>query len=118
MGQSSRYNPAYAGTTSGEALIIVPSPIQPRVCGDYVRVGLVVHFHSDTTPRMRGLPRCENLLRVTQRYNPAYAGTTYPVYTFYTSAPIQPRVCGDYEVSASFTSFMYDTTPRMRGLQS
>ena len=70
----------------------------------------------DTTPRMRGLCHLEHLMPCEVRYNPAYAGTISCETVRQSISPIQPRVCGDYSFSASFSMSENDTTPRMRGL--
>ena len=72
----SRYNPAYAGTTSPHVVTSVTCPIYPRVCGDYVEDVTRPIDSSDTTPRMRGLLLHHVQSITLPRYNPAYAGTT------------------------------------------
>ena len=71
-----RYNPACAGTTDANFLNGNHSPIQPRVCGDYITPVRAKSINADTTPRVRGLLVSEFLLMLILRYNPACAGTT------------------------------------------
>ncbi len=52
---TSRYNPAYAGTTHNSWFVLGISSIQPRVCGDYTVANVAAATGLDTTPRMRGL---------------------------------------------------------------
>ena len=75
-----RYNPACAGTTSGNDSMSDMMPIQPRVCGDYRASFIGASFSSDTTPRVRGLPRGRFIPQDKTRYNPACAGTTTTRY--------------------------------------
>ena len=53
---------------------------------------------------------------MSDRYNPAYAGTTYTTLKRLFDVPIQPRVCGDYAGGTGSAKRVPDTTPRMRGL--
>ena len=93
----SRYNPAYAGTTDDCTDVLEQVAIQPRVCGDYTRKVCKRSVMTDTTPRMRGLPkRVGDMFHIT-RYNPAYAGTTINCSYLDYIEKIQPRVCGDYD---------------------
>ena len=93
-----RYNPAYAGTTHRTPSGHHRTPIQPRVCGDYLPSSLISLICRDTTPRMRGLLFLLLLLAFPFRYNPAYAGTTCMSPCISLIVAIQPRVCGDYEI--------------------
>ena len=111
-----RYNPACAGTTYSCRRLRAQSPIQPRVCGDYIGHWIYNIANLDTTPRVRGL-RAHIVIRAQlQRYNPACAGTTYPASWSILPTPIQPRVCGDYSLRSWRNALSCDTTPRVRGL--
>ena len=115
--EAERYNPAYAGTTLMTKSSRSRAAIQPRVCGDYKNRRIFPARCMDTTPRMRGLLSAETIERIRQRYNPAYAGTTFPIPGRGRRRTIQPRVCGDYRPACTFQNHSYDTTPRMRGLR-
>ena len=112
-----RYNPAYAGTTHALHVALLCGAIQPRVCGDYARSALSSATARDTTPRMRGLRPSPTGLWLSNRYNPAYAGTTSASFRTRLFGQIQPRVCGDYRSHGAREHHTIDTTPRMRGLQ-
>ena len=96
LSSSTRYNPAYAGTTSPMPSASAPATIQPRVCGDYSPAPRSLTLHRDTTPRMRGLRTHQGGVYMSDRYNPAYAGTTIERMVTPWRQSIQPRVCGDY----------------------
>ena len=114
--ESARYNPACAGTTPSGSVRKSPGAIQPRVCGDYVSTMRVVRGLVDTTPRVRGLQCSKYSAKLTNRYNPACAGTTSDRLHRGAVKPIQPRVCGDYLYLESTSFCIPDTTPRVRGL--
>ena len=111
-----RYNPACAGTTAGRHSPPRRPSIQPRVCGDYGASVIAERIVVDTTPRVRGLPPESSYARTSQRYNPACAGTTAVAGDIHRYRPIQPRVCGDYNVLLVIQKEQTDTTPRVRGL--
>ena len=114
--QPDRYNPACAGTTRSVMVVCIKKTIQPRVCGDYHRSVVVIRRNIDTTPRVRGLRPSQALPAESQRYNPACAGTTWPVSDSTLLSAIQPRVCGDYKYAKALPMAPYDTPPRVRGL--
>ena len=113
---STRYNPAYAGTTPSPRAYMPARAIQPRVCGDYAECSHALSVPRDTTPRMRGLRRRRCTCYHSPGYNPAYAGTTIASTKIMWMKTIQPRVCGDYGQKLHFWPSRADTTPRMRGL--
>ena len=115
---SLRYNPACAGTTHHGHGTAAMSSIQPRVCGDYHNLLYSSSVVGDTTPRVRGLLGIGQVYRRSLRYNPACAGTTSRHSAFCGVPPIQPRVCGDYEMGLPPHFLAHDTTPRVRGLQA
>ena len=112
-----RYNPACAGTTREKRDRETRQPIQPRVCRDYLAPGPAQQRHVDTTPRVRGLSASTYRSTFGYRYNPACAGTTADGLCLGSRRSIQPRVCGDYKYANLRTYSLYDTTPRVRGLQ-
>ena len=116
--ESARYNPACAGTTPSGSVRKSPGAIQPRVCGDYVSTMRVVRGLVDTTPRVRGLQCSKYSAKLTNRYNPACAGTTSDRLHRGAVKPIQPRVCGDYRMGMTCHILDADTTPRVRGLRA
>ena len=96
VGSRLRYTPACAGTTYVLPCPKRGRPIQPRVCGDYSLTDKAAGSTTDTTPRVRGLPRKDAGMTQTERYNPACAGTTSARCRSAMRPAIQPRVCGDY----------------------
>ena len=111
-----RYNPACAGTTTRSGLYCSSPSIQPRVCGDYAARSVLNGLAVDTTPRVRGLRKFDGVGCQHIRYNPACAGTTGTNKVNKRIGTIQPRVCGDYFLSRRERQYLYDTTPRVRGL--
>ena len=111
-----RYNPACAGTTGAAARGRSALSIQPRVCGDYSTVPLLLSISGDTTPRVRGLRGRRVASSACSRYNPACAGTTWSRRPCCRRTSIQPRVCGDYGCGSTTDARPADTTPRVRGL--
>ena len=118
VGSRLRDTPACAGTTYVLPCPKRGRPIQPRVCGDYSLTDKAAGSTTDTTPRVRGLPRKDAGMTQTERYNPACAGTTSARCRSAMRPAIQPRVCGDYFGSIALFAASRDTTPRVRGLLS
>ena len=86
------------------------------MCGDYTDALYIDTTTPDTTPRVRGLHGLNIAINGLNRYNPACAGTTGAAWPRWRLYPIQPRVCGDYEVWLMAGEYNIDTTPRVRGL--
>ena len=111
-----RFNPAYAGNILRLFVHFLVQQVQPRVCGEYVRpLGGIVDLLG-STPRMRGILLCLNLVSRYIRFNPAYAGNIVLLVLHSFLFQVQPRVCGEYKPTS--ISSLYDTgsTPRMRGI--
>ena len=110
-----RYNPACAGKTCGIFRAPCHPQIQPRVCGENTIFFSTLIVQRDTTPRVRGKPTDAQATRSGRRYNPACAGKTLMFFDFLKVGSIQPRVCGENIILGVRTSFLTDTTPRVRG---
>ena len=68
-----RFNPAYAGNMFRIADRRKDFQVQPRVCGEYVMVPVVVLSVLGSTPRMRGISKSDATTNKSFRFNPAYA---------------------------------------------
>lgn len=74
--QRKRFIPAYAGNTVHLGAINIPCEIHPRVCGEYVNMGMVFWRGRDSSPRMRGILNIDISYFGFCRFTPAYAGNT------------------------------------------
>ena len=70
----SRFNPAYAGNIDKQQSFQVRFQVQPRVCGEYVRILCGLNEAIGSTPRMRGILKITLSWICACRFNPAYAG--------------------------------------------
>ena len=56
--------------------------------------------------------------RFAWRFNPAYAGNIKENITYDKDVQVQPRVCGEYDISSDKDLRRIGSTPRMRGIFS
>ena len=76
INRRTRFNPAYAGNMHPQSAPLTASKVQPRVCGEYLRLYMANCKYLGSTPRMRGI--CNE-----------------PFLQIFVSM-VQPRVCGEY----------------------
>ena len=113
-----RIIPAYAGSTSGGRTRVAPGQDHPRVCGEHSTSDTRQPPLTGSSPRMRGAPGLDRVLRLPAGIIPAYAGSTFryhdirscrlnriiPAYagstcwapTVTTTSKDHPRVCGEH----------------------
>ena len=72
-----RFNPAYAGNICLSLALIAVVQVQPRVCGEYSTLAVVLVYRLGSTPRMRGISIITRLCTGLRRFNPAYAGNIF-----------------------------------------
>ncbi len=75
---NARFSPAHAGNTPLETRRRVPTPVQPRACGEHARAASIAAGMSGSAPRMRGTPRSRPRSGRPWRFSPAHAGNTSP----------------------------------------
>ena len=73
--------PAYAGTTNSDALRRCRLPVYPRIRGDYAHTFGSVQSSSGLPPHTRGLPCDRRQLDTGGGSTPAYAGTTFGLWS-------------------------------------
>ena len=110
-----RIIPAYAGNT---AFICTPLKLMtdhPRVCGEHIKLRVLIPRNVGSSPRMRGTRRRISLPCERNRIIPAYAGNTPCGPLKGTRLSDHPRVCGEHVVPGQIIAQRLGSSPRMRG---
>ena len=110
-----RIIPAHAGQT-GTARPRTRWPTDhPRACGANVSTAIDTLSRSGSSPRMRGKRRRRQGRRPRIRIIPAHAGQTRHSPEACRSETDHPRACGANSVAGKLKSFVFGSSPRMRG---
>ena len=107
--------PAYAGKTAPGGGSLPGGGEHPRVCGENSIVVVAWAGVSGTSPRMRGKQGFGGASMCGAGNIPAYAGKTTPRPQSQSSTSEHPRVCGENLKGFHDGSFLFGTSPRMRG---
>ena len=67
---------------------------------------------------MRGIWIKQVLMKLLQRFTPAYAGNIFWIFLPFHIIQVHPRVCGEYSVEPLITVYPPGSPPRMRGISS
>ena len=107
--------PAYAGNTLTHGRGGASFRDHPRVCGEHGRTFELAVDRVGSSPRMRGTPYHPTSSFSSPGIIPAYAGNTKPAEDRPTYLRDHPRVCGEHTVFGHGVSFLWGSSPRMRG---
>ena len=89
--------------------------VYPRVCGGTTSCNLTPTPVSGLSPRVRGNPLYEIVLRCGERSIPACAGEPSTLATSADSIWVYPRVCGGTAFFGSLLQHAHGLSPRVRG---
>ncbi len=107
--------PAYAGSTGSLPRTTSLCTDHPRVCGEHSPMSHISYVPPGSSPRMRGAPRAFALQRRGLGIIPAYAGSTQAPHGIQKATRDHPRVCGEHVEKMCSLSFIWGSSPRMRG---
>ena len=107
--------PAYAGNTTAAKTKWDKARDHPRVCGEHKRAWSSTNVLTGSSPRMRGTPCCNQILKAYVGIIPAYAGNTCCLIRPPWMRRDHPRVCGEHYTKSPPTSSGLGSSPRMRG---
>ena len=107
--------PAYAGNTRETYCETCPSRDHPRICGEHVRMVVLLSALLGSSPHMRGTlgspcpkARCTGII-------PAYAGNTESVCEALVANWDHPRICGEHPYRIIPIPEDMGSSPHMRG---
>ena len=109
--------PAYAGNTAWSSLATPSIRDHPRVCGEHMRIWLLLLRNGGSSPRMRGTRSYSRKQPHERGIIPAYAGNTtyWKLHELYVRD--HPRVCGEHWNCGEVAFRTAGSSPRMRGTQ-
>jgi len=110
-----RLIPARAGTTTRHPSRGRGAPAHPRACGDHWMSLNPWSLPSGSSPRVRGPREPERLPPVVERLIPARAGTTPCRAHQQPRRAAHPRACGDHGSFTRVKTWLYGSSPRVRG---
>ena len=110
--------PAYAGSTSHEAVKAGRVRDHPRVCGEHHDYLTAASRYGGSSPRMRGALHVCGVLRILTGIIPAYAGSTVTASRPPARSGDHPRVCGEHRHRGLGDLPRQGSSPRMRGAHS
>jgi len=113
-----RITPAYAGNISVLTPLKLINQDHPRLCGEYLMVGISDGLSYGSPPPMRGI--CSRHLKISQikRITPAYAGNMHLIKSSSPQARDHPRLCGEYSTIALDITNIAGSPPPMRGISA
>jgi len=111
----SRFSPACAGNRTHAASRFSPHPVQPRVCGEQDGSQLVVIPEGGSAPRVRGTGADRSCAGGLQRFSPACAGNSLDGCKGGDRQAVQPRVCGEQDLTGVSAVTVNGSAPRVRG---
>jgi len=110
-----RFIPARAGNSATRSIVISPSPVHPRTCGEQGKATAPSRSSSGSSPHVRGTAkRCILSLDV-PRFIPARAGNRLSHALPPTSTAVHPRTCGEQSQTASSSCSSSGSSPHVRG---
>ena len=110
-----RFSPAGAGNVAARRLSTKLSPVQPRGCGERMRMNASSTIGNGSAPRVRGtLPLHAGGGRI-DRFSPAGAGNVVRKVFVKTAQPVQPRGCGERLRPHPCRMLRCGSAPRVRG---
>ena len=112
-----RFIPASAGNTPPERPSCAPPAVHPRVCGEHRLLCGKLGRAYGSSPRLRGTQCLGTSHRLGGRFIPASAGNTSPTALELPSTTVHPRVCGEHNTTASLSTTLGGSSPRLRGTQ-
>ena len=110
-----RFIPARAGNTSGPWTRGRKTSVHPRACGEHNGDGLIQHFGTGSSPRVRGTPLHHLQAKPELRFIPARAGNTSWTLRSGLELPVHPRACGEHVSVPSVALKLPGSSPRVRG---
>ena len=111
-----RFIPACAGNGDPVTGVLTVVPVHPRVCGEWLTSMIARASAYGSSPRVRGMVRDFFDRSQAFRFIPACAGNGCVVLMRNTSAPVHPRVCGEW-LSCQYVTLLSDgSSPRVRGM--
>ncbi len=94
---------------------VVPSPVQPRGCGEHLSPRVSACSLNGSAPRVRGTHSKGGRRDEQRRFSPAGAGNTSPAARPRARPPVQPRGCGEHSVRNHQRLEEDGSAPRVRG---
>ena len=91
-----RFIPAPAGNTVLWWLLMSPSAVHPRACGEHLATGFCFLGRGGSSPRLRGTRRMAHTGLSAFRFIPAPAGNTFSQGRPWLLSPVHPRACGEH----------------------
>ena len=113
-----RITPAYAGSTSCSSLWVCLIGDHPRVCGEHPWSARTRGRSRGSPPRMRGALVTEAHATAYDGITPAYAGSTFGLFSVHCYLKDHPRVCGEHQRERPTSISRKGSPPRMRGAHS
>ena len=110
-----RFSPACAGNGTGMKMSIRAHPVQPRVCGERTCERPERHAIPGSAPRVRGTVPYLGAVVSGLRFSPACAGNGRFTCKLPARRPVQPRVCGERDLTTQLPLFFTGSAPRVRG---
>ena len=91
-----RFIPAPAGNTVLWWLLMSPSAVHPRACGEHLATGFCFLGRGGSSPRLRGTPLQQYAQDGLKRFIPAPAGNTQRGAVLKLGITVHPRACGEH----------------------
>ena len=107
--------PACAGEPAFANLLVVASPVYPRVCGGTRCRRLEGENGQGLSPRVRGNQQSVRPVLLCMGSIPACAGEPVPPFVLRWYVWVYPRVCGGTVAAAGLVTVMVGLSPRVRG---
>ena len=96
-------------------MLLVMSPVHPRVCGEQSTCPDSLSCFTGSSPRVRGTGLTRYRPGWSARFIPACAGNSVPVPAVPVASAVHPRVCGEQGVLVDDQLDACGSSPRVRG---
>ncbi len=115
LGGVPRFIPAYAGNTVQQVVLIISSPVHPRIRGEHSPVRKLSSAYSGSSPHTRGTPRKQSSAKSLRRFIPAYAGNTSCQLGGAQPRTVHPRIRGEHNAHSILEIHIFGSSPHTRG---
>ena len=110
-----RFIPARAGNTLPSSSLSLLESVHPRPCGEHPRSLQRSTAFIGSSPPVRGTLYRPHLRGSDERFIPARAGNTSPIFQRRCARAVHPRPCGEHTEGLSGSSTPIGSSPPVRG---